>query len=87
MSSGPSVWPAVGRELAGSIFCKPWSAIDSFDPGSEWPLHRQWFEQSAMGALLGEDFSLVEKNALNRCLDKVLKHKEGSSVICANALA
>ena len=31
------------------------------DPGSEWRLHRQWFEQSAMGDLLDEDFSLVEK--------------------------
>ena len=46
------------------------------DPGSEWRLHRQWFEQSAIGDLLDEDFSLVEKNALYRCLDKVLKHKE-----------
>jgi transposase len=45
------------------------------DPGSEWRLHRQWFEQSAMGDLLGEDYSLVSKNALDRCLDKVLPHK------------
>src|SRR6266478_5725268 len=45
------------------------------DPGSEWRLHRQWFEQSAMGDLLGEDYSLVSKNALYRCLDKVLPHK------------
>jgi len=45
------------------------------DPGSEWRLHRQWFEQSAMGDLLGEDYSLVEKNALYRCLDMVLAHK------------
>ena len=29
-----------------------------------------------MGDLLDEDFSLVEKNALYRCLDKVLGHKE-----------
>src|SRR6516162_10218581 len=46
------------------------------DPGSEWRLHRQWFEQSAMGDLLDEDYSLVEKNSLYRCLDKVLRHKE-----------
>jgi len=46
------------------------------DPGSEWRLHRQWFEQSAMGDLLDEDYSLVEKNSLYRCLDKVLQHKE-----------
>jgi len=45
------------------------------DPGSEWRLHRLWFEQSAMGDLLGADFALVEKNALYRCLDKLLDHK------------
>ena len=45
------------------------------DPGSEWRLHRHWFEQSAMGDLLGADFALVEKNALYRCLDKLLDHK------------
>ena len=45
------------------------------DPGSEWRLHRQWFEQSAMADLLGADFMLAEKNALYRCLDKLLPHK------------
>ena len=45
------------------------------DPGSEWRLHRLWFEQSAMGDLLGADYALVEKNALYRCLDKLLAHK------------
>src|SRR6202140_2215 len=46
------------------------------DPGSEWRLHRQWFEQSAMGDLLGRDYALVEKNALYRCLDKLLPYKQ-----------
>lgn len=46
------------------------------DPGSEWRLHRLWFDTSAMGDLLGEDYSLVEKNALYRCLDKVLEQKQ-----------
>jgi len=45
------------------------------DPGSEWRLHRLWFEQSAMADLLGADYGLVEKNALYRCLDKLLAHK------------
>src|SRR6266852_290976 len=45
------------------------------DPGSEWRLHRLWFEQSAMADLLGADYALAEKNALYRCLDKVLEHK------------
>jgi hypothetical protein len=46
------------------------------DPGSEWRLHRQWFEQSAMGDLLG-DYSLAAKDSLYRCLDKLLPHKVG----------
>jgi len=45
------------------------------DPGSEWRLHRLWFETSAMGDLLDADYALVEKNALYRCLDKLLAHK------------
>jgi len=45
------------------------------DPGSEWRLHRQWFEASAMADLLGEDYGLVAKNALYRCLDRLLPHK------------
>jgi transposase len=45
------------------------------DPGSEWRLHRQWFEQSAMGDLLDADYGLVEITALYRCLDKILQQK------------
>jgi len=46
------------------------------DPGSEWRLHRQWYERSAMGDLLGEDFGLVQSDKLYRCLDKLLVHKK-----------
>ena len=46
------------------------------DPGSEWRLHRQWFEQSAVGDLLGEDFGLVQIDKLYRCLDRLLPHKQ-----------
>ena len=45
------------------------------DPGSEWRLHRQWYEQSPMGDPLGEDFDLVQKDNLYRCLDKLLGHQ------------
>jgi hypothetical protein len=45
------------------------------DPGSEWRLHRQWFEESAMADLLGEDFALVQKDKLYRCLDRLVAHK------------
>lgn len=45
------------------------------DPGSEWKLHRQWFEATAMGDLLGADFGLVDDHKLYECLDLVLAHK------------
>jgi transposase len=45
------------------------------DPGSEWRLHREWYEQSAMADLLGEDFALAAKDNLYRCLDKLVEHK------------
>ena len=46
------------------------------DPGSEWRLHREWFERSAMGDVLGGDASLAAKDTLYRCLDKLLVHKD-----------
>jgi len=45
------------------------------DPGSEWRLHRDWFKNSAMGDLLGEEDSVAAKNTLYRCLDKLCPHK------------
>jgi transposase len=46
------------------------------DPGSEWRLHRQWFDASAMADLLDSDFALAEKNTLYRCLDRIVEHKD-----------
>jgi transposase len=45
------------------------------DPGSEFRLHRQWFDQSAMAELLETDFAVAEKDRLYRCLDRILEHK------------
>jgi transposase len=45
------------------------------DPGSEFHVHRQWFDHSAMDVLLGQDFAVAEKDRLYRCLDRVLAHK------------
>ncbi len=45
------------------------------DPGSEFRLHRQWFDQSAMAELLEADFGVAEKDRLYRCLDRILEHK------------
>lgn len=45
-------------------------------PGSEWRLHRQWYQSSAMGELLGEDFTVVAMDTLYRCLDKLVAHRD-----------
>lgn len=45
------------------------------DPGSEWRLHREWFERSALGDLLGQDCRLVADDTLYRCHDLLLAHK------------
>jgi hypothetical protein len=44
-------------------------------PGSEFRLHRQDFDQSAMGDLLGCDEAVAEKDRLYRCLDHLGEHK------------
>jgi transposase len=46
------------------------------DPGSEFRVHRQWFDQTAMAELLGTDFAVAEKDRLYRCLDRLLEHKQ-----------
>jgi transposase len=46
------------------------------DPGSEWRLHREWFDKSAMADLLGEDYRLAVDDTLYRCLDHLHEHKE-----------
>jgi transposase len=45
-------------------------------PGSEWRLHRDWFEKSAMADLLGADLRLAESHKLYACHDRLLAHKE-----------
>lgn len=51
------------------------TAYRLIDPGSEWRLHRHWYEQSAMGDLLGEGPGVAQKDTLYRCLDQLLEHK------------
>ena len=45
-------------------------------PGSEWRLHREWFERTALADLMGGDFGLAEIHKLYRCHDRLLEHKE-----------
>jgi hypothetical protein len=67
----------IGREEV------PWAKVlqllavnRMIDPGSEFRLHRQWLDRSAMDELLGEDFTIAEKDRLYRCLDRILEHKK-----------
>ena len=45
-------------------------------PGSEWRLHRHWFERSAVGDLLGADAALANIHTLYACHDRLLEHKQ-----------
>ena len=46
------------------------------DPGSEWRLHRHWYEHSAMRDLLGSPVQVMPSDTLYRCLDKLVVHKQ-----------
>ena len=45
-------------------------------PGSEWRLHRQWFDSSAMTDILDQDFSLAEIHKLYKVHDMILEHRQ-----------
>ena len=45
------------------------------DPGSEWRLHHEWYQHSAIGDLLGRSGEAIELQSLYRCQDKLLVHK------------
>jgi transposase len=45
-------------------------------PGSEWRLHREWFERSALGDLLGADSTLADIHKLYACHDRLIEHKQ-----------
>jgi len=50
-------------------------------PGSEFYIHRQWFDKTAMDELLSTDYRIASKDRLYRCLDRILEHKED---LCKN---
>jgi hypothetical protein len=47
------------------------------EPGSEFRIHRHWFDASALDELLGVDFEVAEKDRLYRCLDRSVATQEG----------
>lgn len=46
------------------------------EPGSEFRVHRHWFVESSMDALLEADFAVAGKDRLYRCLDRIVEHKQ-----------
>jgi transposase len=59
-------WDLIGQAL---------SCYRLLNPGSEWWLHRHWYEKSAMADLLGAGFELAEIHKLYKCLDRLMEHK------------
>ena len=45
-------------------------------PGSEWRLHRHWYEHTALSDLLGTDASVADPHKLYACHDRLLRHKQ-----------
>jgi hypothetical protein len=75
-------WGARLLEQRGEV---PWEKVLALlvinrliDPGSEFRVHRQWFERSAMDELLGVSFAAAGKDRLYRCLDLLLPHREAA---------
>lgn len=46
------------------------------DPASEFYVHRQWFDKTAMDELLAADYRIASKDRLYRCLDRIPEHKD-----------
>ena len=44
-------------------------------PGSQWRLHRHWFETTATADLLNVDLGAVDPHKLDGCLDLLVAHK------------
>jgi transposase len=45
-------------------------------PGSEWRLHREWFERTALADLLAVDVRAAQDDTLYRAHDRLLEHRE-----------
>jgi Transposase DDE domain len=73
-------WDARLAQAPGAV---PWRKVLQVltinrlcEPGSEFAVHRRWFDRSAMDELLGVDFAAAAKDRLYRCLDRLLVHKD-----------
>lgn len=70
--------PLLGTSREGTDWTQVLQVLTIYrllDPGSEWRLHRDWFESTALADLLHSDFALAAKDTLYRCHDLLPPHK------------
>jgi transposase len=68
----------LGVSREGTDWLKVLKTLVSYrlvSPGSEWRLHREWYQRSAMADLLGRAEEAIELQSLYRCQDKLLAHR------------
>ncbi len=68
--------PSSRKETSWLNMLKALTCYRLIDPGSEFRFHREWCVRSALGDLLGEDYSLAQKDKPYRCLDLLLRHRD-----------
>jgi transposase len=86
---GCELWRRLGldefwsKRLGVSHSGIPWSKVLKLlvvnrliRPGSEFYIHRQWFDKTAMDELLDMDYQIAAKDRLYRCLDRIAAYKE-----------
>ena len=75
----PEFWQALlppsGKDTRWDLILQTLVTYRLISPGSEWRLHRHWFETTAAADLLGVDLGAVDPHKLYGCLDLVLAHK------------
>ena len=71
--------PRLGASREGTDWEKVLRVLTLYrliSPGSEWRLHRHWFETTALPDLLGVDARIAQDDTLYRGHDRLLEHKD-----------
>ena len=88
IGSGPSACRRAAKETRWDQVLQVLAAYRLIAPGSEWRLHRQWFEQQRDGRSAGRGLrGWRQEDKLYRCLDRLLAHKEALFAHLVGALA
>ena len=76
MASGKAVYPLAAKAKRWDEVLFVLAAYRLLSPGSEWRLHRERFDKSALADLLGLDAVLGAINTLYRCHDRLPANKQ-----------